>query len=73
MTPHELRIFLRALRTLRSEAAPAAHDKADVIEHIVMWDFISLVARGHGHHAALARAILDSLAHMSDELPLGLH
>ena len=73
MTPHELRIFLSALRTLRSEAALSALDQAQVIEHIVMWDFICLVGRGEGHHAALARAILDSLAHMADELPPGLH
>jgi hypothetical protein len=69
MTPHELRKCLRALRALRGEAAASAQEQADVLEHIVMWDFLCLAARGHGRHAALARDILESLAQLGAETP----
>jgi hypothetical protein len=73
MTPHELRKCLRALRALRAEAGQAAQQQADMIEHIVMWDFLCMVARGQGRHAVLARDILEALAHVGAQAPRELH
>lgn len=62
MSAQELRACLRALRTLRADDAPASQARADIVEHVVLWGFASLVADSHGGHADLAREILDGLA-----------
>ncbi|KQV92780.1 hypothetical protein ASC87_27815 [Rhizobacter sp. Root1221] len=40
---------------------------ADIVEHVVLWGFASLVADGRTVHAALAREVLDELAEPSLE------
>ncbi|CAN7509153.1 hypothetical protein [Rhizobacter sp. LjRoot28] len=62
MSAQELRACLQALRALRADEASASQARADIVEHVVLWGFASLVADGNGGHADLAREILDGLA-----------
>jgi hypothetical protein len=67
MTARELRNCLRALRLMRAGETGGLRSGADIVEHVVLWGFASLVADGRTVHAALAREVLDELAEPSLE------